>query len=242
MEVFAHRGASASCPENTMPAFAEALQAGADGIELDVQLTADGHIAVIHDPTVDRTTDGTGKVSDKNLAELKALQAVYKFGGQFGRVKIPLLQEVLGWLKGNSLLCNIELKTPGAGLGAELADKTIHLVKEAGLEERVILSSFNHYVLVYAWRIAPQLETAPIYRDGLYMPWIYAKAIGAGAMHPAVGAAPEPVIVGAVQAGMKVRPYLINSPEEVQRLSRIGTTGIITDDPRMAREVLGNRF
>ena len=239
MEIFAHRGASVSYPENTMPAFAGAQQAGADGVELDVQLTGDGYIAVIHDPTVDRTTDGSGKVRDMTLAELKELRADRLFPGQFGQIRIPLLQEVLEWLEGNTLLCNIELKASG-GLDAELAEKTIRLIKKAGLQERIVLSSFNHYVLVHVWRIAPEIETAPIYRDGLYMPWIYAKAIGAGAMHPAVRAAPEPVIAGALKAGMKVRPYLINSAEEMERLFRIGTTGIITDDPRTARHVLGN--
>ena len=106
--IFGHRGYAALYPENTMISFKEALNAGADGIELDVQLSLDGELVVIHDPTVDRTTDGTGSVRELSLEELRKLNAAnnsktVEFAG------IPTLREVMEWLSGTNLLLNIEL-------------------------------------------------------------------------------------------------------------------------------------
>ena len=108
MEIFAHRGFSSQYPENTMIAFRKALEAHADGIEMDARLTADGRIVIMHDPTVDRTTNGTGKVRDLTLAEIRALDAGVKKGMVFENERVPMLEEVFAEL-GGKLLLNIEL-------------------------------------------------------------------------------------------------------------------------------------
>src|SRR3954447_15030693 len=154
-QIFAHRGYSASFAENTMGAFTEAEKAGADGIELDVQLTKDGEIVVIHDEKVDRTTSGNGFVKDFLYKEIRKLNANKK---GLKKEPIPSLTEVFEWMKTNTLICNIELKNgliPYEGM----EEKVIQLIRKYGLIDRVIISSFNHYSIVYAYRIAPEVET-----------------------------------------------------------------------------------
>lgn len=230
--IFGHRGYAALYPENTMISFKEALHAGADGIELDVQLSLDGEIVVIHDTTVDRTTDGTGSVRELSLEDLKKLNAAnhsktVEFAG------IPTLREVMQWLSGTNLFLNIELKNevyPYEGM----EEKVIGLIREFGLEDRIILSSFNHYSLVYCYRLAPDIETAPLYSDGLYMPWVYAESIRAKSIHPKLRAAPDEIIKNCQEAGIAVRPYTVNRKGDMKRLLRAGCSAFITDDPDLA--------
>ena len=230
--IFGHRGYAAIYPENTMTSFKEALNAGADGLELDVQLSQDGELVVIHDPTVDRTTDGTGAVRELTLDQLKKLNAAnhsktVEFAG------IPTLREVMEWLSGTDLLLNIELKNavyPYKGM----EEKVVELIREYHMEERVILSSFNHYSLVYCHRLAPDIETAPLYSDGLYMPWVYAESIRAKSIHPKFRAAPNEIIEQCQQAGIAVRPYTVNRKGDMKRLFKVGCTAFITDDPDLA--------
>ena len=135
-KIFAHRGASGYAPENTLPAFAMAEQQGADGIELDVQLTKDGEVVVIHDEKIDRTGTDRGYVRNYTLQELKNLS----FHNQMERyrgVKIPTLREVLELVKPGKMQVNIELKT-GIFWYPEIEEKTMKIVKDAGMEERVI--------------------------------------------------------------------------------------------------------
>lgn len=141
--VFGHRGASAYAPENTLPAFALAIEQGADGVELDVHLTRDNELVVIHDEDVRRTTNGTGLVKDYTLAELQALCADNGMSG-FAEARIPTLQQVLDLIKPSNLLVNIELKT-GILWYDGIEEKALHLVEQMGMQERVIWSSFNHY-------------------------------------------------------------------------------------------------
>nr|WP_263972611.1 glycerophosphodiester phosphodiesterase family protein [Thermoanaerobacterium thermosaccharolyticum] len=109
--VIAHRGDSKNAPENTLSAFKRAVEVGSDGIEIDVQLCKDGHLVVIHDERVDRTTDGIGYVKDYTLSELKRLSAGIKFGKKFADEKIPTLPEVFELLKNEDVLLNIEIKS-----------------------------------------------------------------------------------------------------------------------------------
>ena len=230
--IFGHRGYAAVYPENTMISFIEAYHAGADGIELDVQLTADGEIVVIHDATVDRTTDAEGYVRDFTLEEIQKCNAAnnsktVEFAG------IPTLREVMEWLSTNKLLLNIELKN-GVFLYPGMEEKVIEMIREYGMEKRTILSSFNHYSMVYCHRLAPEIETAPLYSDGLYMPWIYASSIKAKGIHPKYKAAPNEVIEESIKAGISVRPYTVNRKSDMKRLFQVGCTAFITDDPDKA--------
>ena len=232
-KIFAHRGSAGTHPENTMVSFRAAERAGADGIELDVQLSRDGELVVIHDEKLDRTTNGNGYVKDLTLKELKGLDASVHFKGKAGPEKIPALHEVLDMFTRNNMLLNIELKN-GVFMYEGMEEKVIELVHAYDLQDRVILSSFNHYSLVRVFQLAPHIETAPLYRDGLYMPWVYAKAIGARAIHPNKLAAPDPIIVEAMKNGIQVRPYTVNSEKQMLRLFSLNCSAFITDYPAKA--------
>ena len=143
MKNFAHRGFSGKYPENTMLAFRKALECGADGIEMDVQLTKDGELVVIHDERVDRTTNGTGYVRDYTLDELRKLDASYIYSDEVGFQTIPTFDEYCQWVSGTPLVTNIELKT-GVYPYPGIEDKVWPVLQRYHLEEKVIISSFNH--------------------------------------------------------------------------------------------------
>lgn len=229
--IFAHRGSAGTHPENTMEAFVAAEKFGADGIELDVQLTKDGEVVVIHDTTIDRTTNGTGNVMDFTLSELKKLKANYHYKHFFKRAaKIPSLKDVFNWMESNCLLCNIELKNSDIAYEG-LEDKVIALIKEYRFEERIIISSFNHYSLAYVSDAATEIETAPLYNEILYRPWEYAKSIQARGIHPKLKAAPIEIIQACMENGIAVRPYTVNKGKDMKKLFEIHCSAIITDYP-----------
>ncbi|PLS01689.1 glycerophosphodiester phosphodiesterase [Neobacillus cucumis] len=226
-QIFAHRGYSASFAENTMGAFFEAEKAGADGLELDVQLTKDGEVVVIHDEKVDRTTTGSGFVKDFLFKEIRKLNANKK---GLKKEQIPSLKEVLEWLQTNNLICNIELKNgllPYEGM----EEKVVQLVRSYGLSNRIIISSFNHYSIVYSYRIAPEIETAPLFIESIYMPWVYAQSIRSKGIHPKHSAMSDNIFTNTMDNGIAVRPYTVNKEADMHRLFNINCTAIITDDP-----------
>lgn len=233
--IFAHRGSSKAEPENTMPAFKRAFEDGADGIELDVHLTRNGEVVVIHDEKVDRTTNGKGYVNDYSLHELNKLKVRSKHA-TIHRVTIPTLVEVFEWLSENSLNCIIELKN-GVLPYLSMEEKVIQLIRLYGLEKRIILSSFNHYSIVYCHRLAPDIEIAPIYASGIYRPWVYAQSIRAKGLHPQYLAAPDVLIKECLNNGIAIRPYTVNSQKEISRLIRARCTAIITDYPKKACQI-----
>jgi glycerophosphoryl diester phosphodiesterase len=231
-QIFAHRGYSASFAENTLGAFREAEKAGADGLELDVQLTKDGELVVIHDEKVDRTTNGNGFVKDFLYKDLRKLNANLKSKKE----PIPALTEVLEWLTSNRLLCNIELKNalfPYKGM----EEKVIQLVRKFDLIDRIIISSFNHYSIVYSYSLAPEIETAPLFLEGIYMPWIYSQAIRAKGIHPKYSVMSDDVIINTINNGIAVRPYTVNKEIDMHRLFKINCTAFITDDPVKALKI-----
>ena len=232
-QIFAHRGSAGTHPENTMSAFREAERVGSEGIELDVQLSKDGEIVVIHDEDLSRTTNGTGFVKDYTLNQLKNLDASHTFSKQVEIQRIPTLSEVLEMYTHNNMLLNIELKNskffyPG------MEEKVITLIRKYNLQNRVILSSFNHYSLVHCFQLDRGIETAPLYRDGLFKPWVYAKAIGAKGIHPNIKAAPDMIVTEAMKENIAVRPYTINKEKAMERLFAINCTSFITDFPARA--------
>ncbi|MEW8972267.1 MAG: glycerophosphodiester phosphodiesterase [Mesobacillus sp.] len=239
--ILAHRGYAAEYPENTMLAFKEAEKAGADGLELDVQMTRDGELVVIHDEKVDRTTDGTGLVKDYTLGDLRKLDARFKFKELSRREQIPSLEEVLEWLAGTRLVCNIELKNsiiPYEGM----EEKVIDMVRAYELSDRIIISSFNHYSIVQSYLLAPEIEIAPLLSEGLYMPWIYAQSIKAKGFHPHWRAAPDQIVTASLESGIEVRPYTVNKESELERLFKVNCSAVITDDPAKAKIIREKHF
>lgn len=235
--IFAHRGAAGTYPENTMISFQIAETHKADGIELDVQLTKDGKVVVIHDETVNRTTNGKGAVRNYTYEDLQKLDASYTFSKKVGFCSIPLLEDVLEWLQSNKLLLNIELKNnkvPYRGLDEEI----ITLVRKYEMETRTILSSFNHYSMKRCHMMAPDIETAILYREGLHSPWGYARKMGASAIHPNYRYIADGIIEQTLENGIAVRPYTVNDEEMMHKLFRMGVSGIVTDHPERAKALL----
>jgi glycerophosphoryl diester phosphodiesterase len=232
-QIFAHRGYTTAFSENTMGAFGDAQMSGADGLELDVQLTKDGKLVIIHDEKVDRTTSGKGFVKDFLYKEIRKLNANKK---GVKKEPIPALEEVFEWLKTNEMFCNIELKNgliPYEGM----EELVIQLVRKHGLTERIIISSFNHYSIVYCYRLAPEIETAPLFIEGIYMPWIYSQSIRAKGIHPKHSTMSDNILINTMGNGIAVRPYTVNKEVDMHRLFKIHCTAIITDDPVKALRI-----
>ena len=235
--IWAHRGASRRAPENTLPAFELAVELGADGVELDVQRTADGELVVIHDETVDRTTSGTGAVASLTSDEIRALDASAGLGG-FGGTRVPTLRDVLELLRGTGLRVNVEMKNsiqryPG------MERQALELVEAMGMREQVVWSSFHHgSVLSLAGDLAPA-QLALLMSDVLVRPWNYAAELGVGAIHPGLHLLQERDFVEhAHEAGLQVRTWTVDEPEHLQMVAESGVDAIITNVPDVARALV----
>jgi glycerophosphoryl diester phosphodiesterase len=238
-KIFAHRGSAGTHPENTMVSFQEAERVGADGIELDVQMTKDGEIVVIHDETIDRTTNGKGWVKDFTYRELRNFDASYKFVGQYGFCPIPLLEEVLAWGKETNLLFNIELKNSIIPY-EQLEEKVIRLIQLYRLEHRVILSSFNHNSMAVCHQMAPNIETALLSMESLHQPWNYVRLMGASGLHSHYMTVSELFVRDAQLHRVAVRPFTINKEFIMKKMFQYKVDAIFTDYPAKARNLLEN--
>ena len=235
-----HRGTMASAPQNTLAAFRKAVEVGADGVEFDVHLSRDGAVVVIHDYVVDRTTDGTGRVAQKTLAELKALDAGGKFAPEFAGERIPTLAEVFNLLDGR-LLVNVELKAPGRSRDTSLVAPVLKVVREHGLGKRVLFSSFNPYVLRAMKELAPDIPIGLLYAPDSP---IYARRAWLDPFEPHEARNPHyslltgPIIRWYHSRGLRVNTWTVNEPDEMRRLIEAGVDGIITNKPDLLRDVL----
>lgn len=229
--LFAHRGASAYAPENTLAAFELALRQEADAVELDAKLCADGSVVVIHDQTVKRTTDGNGRVAQLSLAQLKELDAGSHFDPAFRGERIPSLDEVLESL-GKRTFINIEL-TNYASVLDDLPIKTAQLVQRHNLAGSVMFSSFNPVALLRARRQLPQVPIAllalpggsgTLARSGLGRLLFYQ------ALHPEKGDVTPELVSTSHRRGCLVNVYTVNLAEDMQQLFSMQVDGIFTDD------------
>ncbi|WP_110111267.1 glycerophosphodiester phosphodiesterase [Bacillus sp. CGMCC 1.16541] len=230
MRIFGHRGAAGTHPENTMISFKEAIRVGADGIELDVHMTKDNELVVIHDEKVDRTTNGKGYVKDLTYAEIKKLDASYKFKKRYGVCPIPTLEEVLQWASEQLTEVNIELKN-NIFEYAYMEMKVIDLIYKYNMQNRVIISSFNHNSLARVISLDSNLETAVLYSYPLFEPWIYAQHLGAKALHPNYRTVNEVNVDVSRDFSLKVRPYTINDVNIAKQMYKYGCEAVITDYP-----------
>ena len=185
-KIYAHRGASGwdkqYAPENTMPAFEKAVAMGADGIELDVQLTRDGEIVICHDEKIDRTSDGIGWLKDYTLKELREF-SFSKPHPEYGNVKIPTLRDFLEFFSPTGKELNIELKT-GVILYDGLEKKTAAMIREFDMEDRVIYSSFNHYSLKLLKDAVPEARIGLLMGQNFVDVPGYTTMMQAEAVHP----------------------------------------------------------
>lgn len=229
-EIFAHRGASGYAPENTLEAFRLAKEMGADGIELDVHLSKDGEVVVIHDETLDRTSNGHGKLRDYTLAELKKF-SVHNRMEKYKGVQIPTLKEVLDLVKDSSMKVNIELKT-GIYWYEGIEEKTMDIVKTMGMEDRVIYSSFNHYSIQKVLEQNSHAETAYLFSDVILNVEKYAKETGVKGLHPAVyHLKMADFLETYLKSGLKVRVWTVNNKEDIKMFMDAGVNAVITNYP-----------
>lgn len=233
--VFGHRGASAYAPMNTLPAFELARQQGADGIELDVHRTQDEHVVVLHDFSVDATTNGTGEISKKTLAQLKSLDAGSWFDASFADTKIPTLEEVF-LAVGRSLFINIEIKSRTAesdGLEAMVAN----LIHQYGMQERVIVSSFNPYALMRFRGIIASVPIAFLTAPDFHIP--PPDGLTFEACHPYEGSLNETSISEYRATAPIINTWTVNDVDRAVMLAKMGVNGIITDNPSEILRALG---
>ena len=237
-KIFAHRGASGYAPENTLAAFQKAVDLGADGGELDIQLTKDDQIVVIHDETIDRTSDGKGWVKDYTLEELRAFN-YNRTKPEYKHADIPTMREVFELLKPTGLFINIEIKT-GVVFYEKIEEKILALTKEMGMEDRVCYSSFNHYTVTRIHELKPDAEVGFLYADGpIDMP-SYGVKHGVNALHPALyNLQYDGFVKECKEKGLKLNVWTVNERPYMEMCCQYGVDAIITNYPDIAKEVVG---
>ncbi|WP_421616802.1 glycerophosphodiester phosphodiesterase [Brevibacillus sp. TJ4] len=238
--VYAHRGASGLYPENTMEAFLAAEKKRADGIELDVQLSHDDKLVVIHDHLLDRTTNGSGLVRQTTWASLRKLRANQGHTHRFPHARIPSLREVLHRFADSKLKLIIEMKnllTPQPGM----EQKLIALIRHYDLTERTVISSFNFDSLSRIKQIDPLQTTGLLYIGSLPAPWEVAARYQANQLHIPQDQLTPDLVHQAQAHGFPVIGWTINSEAEIRDAIRTGVNGIITNYPGRARKILRSR-
>ena len=235
--IFGHRGASGYAPENTLEAFALAMEMGADGFELDVHLSKDGELIVIHDETVDRTTNGTGRIMDLTLDEIKKLDASNHVPG-YHNVRIPTLGEVFDLVKDTTHIVNVEIKTDNIFYPG-LLQKCLALEEEKGMQGRIIYSSFNHYTMMELKQFSPHSKAGLLYEAIIPDPWHYAKLMGADFIHPIVANVYVPDLVkNTLGNGIGINLWTVNDPDAMKECLK-HDMGIITNYPDIAVSLRG---
>lgn len=240
VQIFAHRGFSGYYPENTMLAFQKvAEETVADGIELDIQLTKDGEIVIMHDEMLDRTTNGSGWLKDHTLEELKMLSVGVNVKGFFPRQTIPTLREYFTWLKTTKLITNIELKTSYFEYEG-IEEKLIAMVKEFGLEDQIWYSSFNHYTVARIKKLMPEAKCGLLTDTWLMNIGEYAASQGAASVNARIYfCAKEGVAADLHAHNIALQAWTPNDAEMMQELVDAGVDVLITNYPDIAAKVLG---
>ncbi len=234
MDVIAHRGMSGTYPENTMLAFRKAYEAGADGIELDVHLSRDGEVMIMHDESLKRTAGIDSLLMEHTRAELESISAGKTKDDSYGFTPVPSLEEYLSWVKDTGLYTNIELKTaplyyPG------IEEKTIALVRRFSLEDRIIFSSFNWLSVIRARQIAPEIvsgfliESPRIHNIGNLI-----RSTGMECYHPAFSLLSDGAVRELRENGVRINVWTVNSEDEIRKCMEWGVDGLITNYPERA--------
>ena len=235
--LIAHRGASHDAPEHTLAAFRRAVDLGARMIELDVQLTADEQLAVLHDPRLERTSDGHGAVRDWTLEQLRGFRYDRSHPGRFAEEEVALLdfREAVDFMVAHDLDLNVETKEHGplAGLVNELVAATI---AEAGWTDRTLASSVNHQAMALMAEWHPELRTAIAFIERFVDLPDYARACGADVLHPHHGLVDADFVAAARAAGLGINVWTVDDPAEAQRLLALDIDGLMTNRPDLLKE------
>jgi glycerophosphoryl diester phosphodiesterase len=231
-QIIAHRGASSEAPENTITSYRTALAIGVHGVELDVNLSADGEPMVIHDHVLDRTTDGHGPVGARTLVELRQLDAGRWFGEAFAGERLPTLAEALDVLRAVRVIVEIKAglgRTPG--IAAQVA-----AVIRASAHRDVTVSSFDHPLLVEVTAALPELDIAVLYTARPIHALRLAQDARAGTLHPYWFWLTPDVVTSAHAAGLRVETWVVDEPADQSRVIAMGVDAIMTNYPRRLRE------
>ena len=225
----AHRGASGEAPENTIASFKRAIAQGADVIETDAQLSKDKEIVLLHDETVERTTNGRGRVCELTLKELKSLDAGSWFGKKFSGERISTLSEAIAIVRGKAKL-DIELK----GKDHLLPKEVVNLLKKETFIKKAIVSSFNHFFLKEVKRLEPPIITGLLFATPLQeRKWKWADLI-----LPRYNLITEDLVEKAHSKGLKIIAWTVDNPEEIRRLIDLEVDGIASNYPVLLTKIL----
>jgi glycerophosphoryl diester phosphodiesterase len=242
--VIAHRGDSGHRPENTLASFASALEIGAGLIELDVQLTADGQVVVLHDAEVDRTTTGRGDVRRMSLEELRTLSAGYpeRFGDAWKGERVPTLAEALALVHGRARVM-IEIKKESVSDDDEggIEARTIAEVRRQGLADQVALISFEHRALLRCRDHAPEIARGHLFgRTTRETVVRETRDAGCGVVMPHKSQLSDAIADAVHEAGWKLATWVVDEPEELKRLARFGLYGVGSNRPGVLLQALAD--
>lgn len=225
-----HRGASGTAPELTRPAFLRALELGVDMIELDIQLTKDGYLVVVHDHDLQRVAGTVGEVRERTLAELKQLDFGAWFGEAFKGEPILTLEEVIE-IVGRRAMLNVEIKSP-PGDWSNTALKTVAVLTHAGILGTTVLSCFQMQALQKVRELSPAARIGVLWHQPDFdEAWRWAKDLAAWSFHPWCKILQAEGVAEAHARGLRVLTWTVNDPEEIAQMAEIGVDGIMSDFP-----------
>ncbi len=232
MEIIAHRGASGYAPENTLTSFKKAMEMGSNSVEFDVQMTSDGKLVVIHDETLDRTTDGSGLVMNSTYTYIRSLSAGKWFGDSFEEEKVPYLEEILS-LFGKETTIHLEVKKMFIDK-RNVEDKIYDVVKNAGLLDSVVFSSFNHRSLKYL-SDKYDVRLGMLTGSGIVNITDYVKNSGIKvvSINPSCEYVDEQFVKECHDNGYKVYSYTVNDRTIASKLKEFKVDGIYTNYPNI---------
>ncbi len=236
--IISHRGANKYAPQNTIPAFEKAIELGTDGFETDLHITKDGHVVICHNYTIDETSTGKGKIAEMTLDELRRYDYGSYFSKKFEGTQIPTIDDFLSLVEKTDIkILNIEIKPPKEKETA-IVRETIRAVKEHGLFDKLLISSFSPEILREAKRIDRNCKTGFLYAPNSpttpLVAWriiSYVKSLGCDAVHPHFIFVNKKYIEKAHAAGLMVNPWTVDLPEIIDNMMRWGADGIITNLP-----------
>lgn len=234
---YAHRGFSAEYPENTMIAFEKAIEAGCEGIELDVHFTKDRKIVIIHDENIKRTGNKEGLVKDMTYDELSQVDFSYKFKDKTGFCRIPLLTEYLDLVKDKNIITNIELKT-GVYEYRGIEEEVYDLLEKYNLKDKVIISSFNHNSVMRMKAIDPEIKCGFLSETWIINTGKYVRENHVEAYHPMFLMLTEEELADLKAHGCEINTWTVNEKEDILRMIDIEVDGIITNHPDRVRKLL----
>ena len=238
--ILGHRGAPKVAPQNTLVSFRKTLEMGADGVELDVRLSKDRKLVIIHDALVDNVTDGRGYVSNYTLRELKQLDAGRWFSKEFQGERIPTLEEALDILRSFKVI-NIELKNdlvPYEGI----EEIFLSFISNLDIKERIIVSSFDHQLLLRIKTLDNSVKTGVLYSCRPENPNLLAIDVKADNLHPFWASVDENTVRNAHNVGLRIFPWTVDEEFYIRRLLEWNIDGIITNSPDLGIKIRSEIF